>query len=40
LLLQLRTYARAVSVLHPGQTVRAAFLTPQGRLIEIDAASG
>jgi ATP-dependent helicase/nuclease subunit A len=39
LLLQLRTYARAVSVLHPGQTVRAAFLTPQGRLIEVDALS-
>jgi ATP-dependent helicase/nuclease subunit A len=39
LLLQLRTYARAVSVLHPEQIVHAAFLTPQGRLIEIDAAS-
>jgi ATP-dependent helicase/nuclease subunit A len=39
LLLQLRTYAKAVSVLHRGQTVRAAFLTPQGRLIEIDVAS-
>ena len=39
LLLQLRTYAKAVSVLHPGQAVRAAFLTPQGRLIEVDALS-
>ncbi len=37
LLLQLRTYAKAVSVLHPGQTVHAAFLTPQGHLIEVDA---
>jgi len=32
---QLRAYARAVCALHPGQRVRAAFLTPQGRLIEV-----
>lgn len=32
---QLRGYVCAVRALHPGQTVRAAFLTPQGRLIEV-----
>jgi ATP-dependent helicase/nuclease subunit A len=39
LLLQLQTYARAVAALHPGQPVKAAFLTAQGRCIELGAAS-
>jgi len=35
LLAQIRRYARAISALYPGQPVRAAFLTPQGRMIEV-----
>jgi ATP-dependent helicase/nuclease subunit A len=35
LCVQLQTYAQAVAQAYPGQTVRAAFLTPQGRLIEL-----
>ncbi len=36
LLAQIQGYARAIAALYPGQTVRAAFLTPRGRLLEID----
>ncbi|MEI7782913.1 MAG: UvrD-helicase domain-containing protein [Betaproteobacteria bacterium] len=36
LLQQLQTYARAVAALHPGQPVKAAFLTAQGRCFEVD----
>jgi ATP-dependent helicase/nuclease subunit A len=36
LLLQLQTYARAVASLHPGQPLKAAFLTAQGRCIEVE----
>ena len=32
---QLRNYQRAVAQAYPGQTIRAAFLTPQGALIEL-----
>ena len=32
---QLRTYQAAVAWAYPGQAVRAAFLTPQGALIEL-----
>jgi ATP-dependent helicase/nuclease subunit A len=32
---QLRTYQAAVALAYPGQTIRAAFLTPQGALIEL-----
>ncbi len=32
---QLRTYQAAVALAYPGQAVRAAFLTPQGALIEL-----
>ncbi len=34
---QLHAYRAAVALAYPGQTVRAAFLTPQGRLIELTA---
>jgi ATP-dependent helicase/nuclease subunit A len=34
---QLRRYADAVAGLHPGATVRAAFLTGEGRLVPIEA---
>ncbi|MDP3138747.1 MAG: 3'-5' exonuclease, partial [Burkholderiaceae bacterium] len=36
LLAQLQGYRAAVQALHPGQAVKAAFLTPRGDLIEID----
>ena len=39
LLLQLQAYARAVAVLHPGQPVKAAFLTAQGNCIEVALAA-
>lgn len=39
LLAQIRAYVRAVAALHPGQPVRAAFLTPKGRMLEIDAGT-
>jgi hypothetical protein len=32
----LLTYQQAVSLAYPGHVVRAAFLTPQGALIEIE----
>jgi ATP-dependent helicase/nuclease subunit A len=35
LLDQLASYRRAVAALYPGKAVHAAFLTPQGRLIEL-----
>ena len=34
LVAQLRDYRDAVSAIYPGQVVRAAFLTGQGRLVE------
>lgn len=39
LLEQLKTYARAVSALHPAQTVKAAFLSAEGRCIEVDLSA-
>jgi ATP-dependent helicase/nuclease subunit A len=36
LLAQMRRYRQAVAVLHPGATVKAAFLTGQGRLVVVD----
>ena len=35
--LQLGNYRQALLLAYPGQTVRAAFLTPQGKLIELPA---
>ena len=35
---QLRDYRAAIARIYPDQTVRCAFLTPQGALIEIGAA--
>jgi ATP-dependent helicase/nuclease subunit A len=32
----MQAYRAAVQALHPGQTVKAAFLTPQGAVLEID----
>jgi ATP-dependent helicase/nuclease subunit A len=34
---QMRRYAAAVRELQPGEPVRAALITAQGRLVEIDA---
>jgi ATP-dependent helicase/nuclease subunit A len=36
LLAQMRLYRQAVSVVHPGASVHAAFLTGQGRLVVVD----
>lgn len=36
LLAQMRRYRQAVAVIHPGTTVKAAFLTGQGRLVVVD----
>jgi ATP-dependent helicase/nuclease subunit A len=36
LLTKMKTYAAAVQAIYPGQTVKAAFLTGDGRVVMVD----